>query len=140
MTIIRHMEPAFLYSVRRANLELLKNESGSMTALADSLGRDQGQISKLVNGTLDMGDKLARDIEKKLELESGWLDIPKGINQTIFKDVKKDMNALLESAGVEMDASDLADFYLLSYDLLILHSVDKEHIKTIAEMISRKSA
>lgn len=68
--------------IRRDNLNSLVNRAGSIAELNEQLGRKRNhpsiaQIrnrSDRGNGThYEMGDKLARDIEKKIRLEL-WLD------------------------------------------------------------------
>ena len=67
-----------VHQIRRANLQKLSVDYGGPTALGEKLDRSQSQISQLLSSKL-MGSKLARDIEKFLELSHGWLDHPHGM-------------------------------------------------------------
>lgn len=63
-------------TVRRMNARLLAGEIGSISGLANYLGKTQGQISALIgsNPTKNIGDRLAREIEAAFEKPVGWLD------------------------------------------------------------------
>jgi SOS-response transcriptional repressor LexA len=62
--------------VRRENLRALAKAVGGITALANRLGKSQGQISHLIglNPTKNIGDKLAAEIEQAFNKPPGWLD------------------------------------------------------------------
>lgn len=71
-------------AIRRARLQLLRKEFGSVAALNRKLGRldrdaTLGQLLNDTPGTKSgkikaMGSPLARDIEEKLKLPVGWMD------------------------------------------------------------------
>lgn len=62
--------------IRRENLRALAHDLGSITALADFLGKSQSQMSRLIgrHPIKNIGDKLAAEIEKAFEKPAGWLD------------------------------------------------------------------
>lgn len=73
---------------RRNNLMLLIQRFGTAQALADKLGKAHTQISQLRNASAHsntgrarvIGDDLAREIEQKLGMPRGWMDIPAGLH------------------------------------------------------------
>lgn len=64
--------------IRRKNLEILINEAGGAARLAGKLGKSRSQLSQLTgnNPFRGLGSKLSREIEIKLNLEIGWMDMP----------------------------------------------------------------
>lgn len=62
--------------VRRENLRALAKVIGGISALANRLGKSQGQISHLIGShyTKNVGDKLAAEIERCFNKPPGWLD------------------------------------------------------------------
>ncbi len=70
---------------RRQRLEILRKKYGSMADLNEALGwaRNDGQLNLFKNKSLrtngtphQMGEKIAREIEQKLNLPLGWMDTP----------------------------------------------------------------
>lgn len=67
--------------IRLSNLLALVKNSGGVTRFADKTGKQQAQISQLVNQSPDsktkkpksMGSSQAREFEEALGLERGWL-------------------------------------------------------------------
>ena len=73
--------------IRRANLERLMQQHGSIAELNVALGwpRTDPKLSQIKNAnkrpgrgdaTYQMGDAMAREMEEKLGLERGWMDNP----------------------------------------------------------------
>lgn len=70
--------------VRRERLSILKNEAGSLVALNDKLGLNtrDSTLSQILNGAKnsrtgkpkEMGSKLARDLERAMGKDVGWMD------------------------------------------------------------------
>lgn len=67
-----------VHEIRRLNLQQLATDFGGPTALGERLDRSQSQMSQLLSDKL-MGSKLARDIEKRLDLIHGWMDHQHGM-------------------------------------------------------------
>lgn len=71
---------------RRARLEILVTQFGSLAALNEKIGlaRTDATLSQIRNRSAhsktgaprNMGDPLARRIEEALELDRGWMDTP----------------------------------------------------------------
>lgn len=69
--------------IRRANLRLLEDESGSLTAAAAVVGMSPAQFSNLREGAKDsktgkprgMRKETARRIERAFQKPPGWLDV-----------------------------------------------------------------
>lgn len=64
--------------IRRSNLRLLIREAGGNDQISKRLKMEKRELAQLtnLNNECSIGSWLARDIEEKLGLESGWLDIP----------------------------------------------------------------
>ncbi len=62
--------------IRKNNLEMLASQYGTPAALADKADTNPRYISEVLEGDNEkgMGDLLARQIEKNLNLEFGWMD------------------------------------------------------------------
>ncbi len=67
---------------RRQNLIELLSET-SQREFADRAGLAPGHVSQMVNGSRQMGESVARRIEKQCTLPSGWMDVPHSENATI---------------------------------------------------------
>jgi len=64
--------------IRRRNLRQLINEVGTQARLAELVGTKPTYISQILSPTAvgEIGDSLARRIEKALRKPRGWLDLP----------------------------------------------------------------
>lgn len=66
-----------VYDMRRDNLRSLMTQWGGPTSLAKKLGHSNGSyVAQLVgpNPSREISEKVARDMEGKLNLPIGWLD------------------------------------------------------------------
>lgn len=61
-------------AARRANLQDLAKQHGSLERLAELTGSAPGHLSQINNGTRNMGPRVARRFEQKLSLGAGWMD------------------------------------------------------------------
>ena len=67
---------AVVNEIRRANVELLIAQFGSIAKLNEVLGRNKkdGTFSQIRNRTRGLGNGLAIEIERRLQLTIGWMD------------------------------------------------------------------
>ena len=72
------MDTTTTTEVRRNNLRLLIREAGGSDRISQKLQMGQTELGNLASlrGKCKIGSWLARDIEHKLGLETGWLDMP----------------------------------------------------------------
>lgn len=63
-------------TTRRMHLNRLIQESGTQRVFAEKTDLAPAHVSQMVNGTRDMGEKVARQIEEKLGMAPGTLDLP----------------------------------------------------------------
>jgi transcriptional regulator with XRE-family HTH domain len=66
-----------IIDIRKNNLRLVianHSEKGTTAAFAKDLGYEPSQISQILTGQRNMGEKLAREIEKRAKLSEGYLD------------------------------------------------------------------
>lgn len=72
------MEEDALQELRRSKLAAWLTENGGITAVAERCGlkaSGRSYLSQVTNG-YSFGSRAARSWEKKLGIESGWLDLP----------------------------------------------------------------
>lgn len=60
--------------MRRRKLRQLIQQHGSQRLLASASGMDPSHISQIMTSKRNMGEKLAREVEKSLRLTPGWFD------------------------------------------------------------------
>ncbi len=64
--------------IRRENMRALARSIGGISAIADKMGKSQGQISHLIGSTpiKNIGDRIAAQVEEAFDKPPGWLDKP----------------------------------------------------------------
>ncbi|MCZ6803261.1 MAG: hypothetical protein O7D86_04825 [Proteobacteria bacterium] len=76
-------------NIRRKNLRFLVKKEGGITRLAEKLSKSKSHLSQLTSSgaSRGMGARLAREIERRLNLGMGWMDIShnKGSNGILGK-------------------------------------------------------
>lgn len=67
-----------IHETRRSNLvRLIKDRfDGKQRRLADDIDRQPDYISRILNGSKNVGEKFARHVEQSLGLPDGYLDVP----------------------------------------------------------------
>lgn len=82
-----------MYEVRKQRLAQLITErfEGSQKDFADAVEKAPAQIAHYLRGNRNLGEAVAREIEKKLDLSPGWLD---GIEQQPGAQLTSDVVAL----------------------------------------------
>ena len=75
---------------RKQWLRSLQKKEGSVAALAEKIGTDPNYISSLLgpNSRRNVGDELARRVEKTYRLPSGVLDLPSEMAQKFIKAIE----------------------------------------------------
>ncbi len=65
--------------IRLSNIaQLIKSRfNGNATTFAGRIGRSQAQVSHWTQGVRNVGERIARDIEERLDLPRGFLDEPR---------------------------------------------------------------
>lgn len=110
-------------SVRLANLSVLVKQFGSELKLAQKIGHKNGStLNQLKSGARNFGERLARDIEEKLDLPAGWMDAaehatttPQAIDATLLARVMETVTAAATHAGVKLSDNKLAELVALVY-------------------------
>jgi len=108
--------------IRRENLRALAHDLGSITALAEFLGKSQSQMSRLIgrHPIKNIGDKLAAEIEQAFTKPSGWLDWRHaGIQDTL---VQERMRAIAHNEVPLLPSKDITSWISKSEEEL-----DKRH-------------
>lgn len=88
-----------VFETRRERLKQLITRFGTIAALNVALGYDatNPRLSQIQNRSIrsdrgtpyEMGDTTAREIEAKLELETGWMDTPAGVEKYAKLEVER---------------------------------------------------
>ncbi|PLA74554.1 hypothetical protein CYQ88_05595 [Hydrogenovibrio sp. SC-1] len=105
-----------IYDIRRFNAQLLSEYCGNMASFSERIGRAQTQVSRLMgkNPTRNIGDKLARHIERCFCLPAYWLDrqhhhdiesLNSSLQNFLLNENKfKDLNIIMEVIRGAIDA------------------------------------
>ena len=120
--------------IRRENLRALATDLGSITALAEFLGKSQSQMSRLIgrHPIKNIGDKLAAEIENAFNKPSGWLDWRHaGIQDTL---VQERMRAITHSQVPLLSSREVTDWVLQSEEEL---DKRQHHLISVATSISQ---
>lgn len=81
--------------IRKERLqELVDNDYGGVARrLAEKINKSDSYVRNLLNGRKGMGEKVAREIEKALNLYAGYLDTPPDKQSAVFIfELLKDLN------------------------------------------------
>jgi len=104
--------------IRRENLRALAHDKGSITALAEFLGKSQSQMSRLIgrHPIKNIGDKLAAEIEQAFSKPSGWLDWRHaGIQDTL---VQERMHAIANAQVPLLSSKEITNWISLAEEEL----------------------
>lgn len=100
--------------IRRKNLDGLVRGlgDGNQRKLGELIGKDPSLISQILQGSRNMGEKLARDIEQSLNMKNGALDEldekKPGIRQ-LHRTVSKRAFSVIERLKILAQRGDLSD-------------------------------
>lgn len=134
-----------VFDTRRANLRALMQQWGGPTSLAARLGHSNGSFLAQLAGPAprkDVSEKVARDIERKLDLPTGWMDhaSPPRRHKS-----EPDTARLVELVALTHDLADAARVKLakdkftlvveLAYEHAALHgSIDQRHLARLIQL------
>lgn len=137
--------PKSIYDTRRDNLRRLSQEWGGPTSLAKKLGHSNGSALAQVIGPNPrrmVGERMARDVEKALNLRIGWLD--QDHSQTPVRDVIKDellaqvvaaVATVVQDADVRVKPAAFADLVALVYEQAARTGrIDEQHIQRLVRL------
>lgn len=82
-----------IFEIRRKNLNALIDSMGGQAVFIDRTNRNQGQTSALQNGGRNIGEKLARKIEKQCGIPDKSLDRADGLNQDPMEAIEQAINS-----------------------------------------------
>jgi hypothetical protein len=101
--------------IRRANMEALATQHGTLEQLADKVGTSPRTLSQIRNRTRHMGRELARKFEEALAKPHGWMDTahtvstPPGPVYSIGPRVREAMAALSPDVVGKLTGSDVRE-------------------------------
>jgi phage repressor protein C with HTH and peptisase S24 domain len=98
--------------IRLANLKRLKQEVGTLAALAREADTSAAHLGQILNGVRGMGDALARKIEANFGRPVGWMD---QMSEEMRAATEKEIDELLAMGGGKASryADYTADMYLI---------------------------
>lgn len=125
-----------LVEIRRENLRAIANEKGGITALANLIGKSQGQLSHLIGKapSKPIGEKIAREIEQKIGLERLWLDRPHGINEKLLDLVMEELDNNIPK-NYQLTPEKRRRMIALFYALIAENGVRREKIREIIALL-----
>lgn len=110
--------------IRRDNLKRIIKKIGSQQIFAAKIGITQGQVSQLVTGRGQLGEKLSRKIEMKLGLDKYYLDggnikspVAEEINTEILEQVIENVEAYLDRSGKKLSPQRKAEVVRVMYQM-----------------------
>lgn len=135
-----------VYAIRRENLRTLAKQWGGPTSLSKKLGHSNASyLAQLIGPapTREVSEKVARDIETKLQLPVGWMDVEHGpikkIDDQALADVVRAVAAALRDEGLRPGP----DIYATLVQLVFEHTrltgrLDEEHIKKLITLLTKR--
>lgn len=101
---------ATIAEIRISNLNQLISEYGSIRALAEAIDRAPSVISQMKNGR-SFGEKIARHIEKSLNLPIGYLDSEHPINEKPLDEILEQIKSMFASQQLTIEEQQLLGVY-----------------------------
>lgn len=125
-----------VYEQRRANLRQLVTQWGGPTSMAKKLGHSNGSyLAQLIgpNPSREISEKVAREVEVKLNLPAGWLDTAHSgtgqIDDQAISDCVRAVSAALRDNKVVVSPQRRADLTALAYEhARLVGRVDETYI------------
>lgn len=133
-----------VFDIRRTNLRKLMETWGGPTSLAAKLGHSNGSyLAQLVgpHPTREVSEKVAREIERKLDLSANWLDHPhrgalKQPNTDDLIDVIALVQDVLDGEGVKLARPKFTELVNLVYEQSNTDgSVNTAHLRRIVKLL-----
>lgn len=132
-----------VYALRRENLRTIARQWGGPTSLSRKLGHSNGSyLAQLIgpHPSRDVSEKVAREIEGKLGLPSGWLDAEHEggtrFDDASLADAVRAVAAALRDASLRPDPDRYATLVSLAYDQFRLTGrLDEAHIKKLISLM-----
>lgn len=132
-----------VYALRRENLRIIARQWGGPTSLSRKLGHSNGSyLAQLIgpHPSRDVSEKVAREIEARLGLPSGWLDAEHEggvrIDDASLADAVRAVAAALRDASLRPDPDRYATLVALVYDQFRLTGrLDEAHIKKLISLM-----
>ena len=132
-----------VYAVRRANLKTLAQQWGGPASLARKLGHSNpSYLAQLIgpNPTREVSEKVARDIESKLGLPIGWMDVEhepsKPVDDAMLAECVRACAAALRDAGLRPDPERYGTIVSLVYDhARTTGRLDETYVKKIISLM-----
>lgn len=131
-----------VYEIRRENLRQLMRQWGGPTSMAKKLGHSNGSYLAQLAGphpSREVSEKVAREIEGKLGLPSGWLDDEHGetrpLDDAALGACVRAVSAAFRDVGHRPTPDQMADCAALAYEhAKLLGRVDEAFINKIVRL------
>lgn len=113
-----------VFDVRRVNLRKLMEQWGGPTSLSMKLGHSNGSYLAQLAGphpSREVSEKVAREIERKLGLDAGWMDKPHKsqpgqVDTSALIEVVAVVRDLLDGMAVKISKEKFTDLVNLVYE------------------------
>lgn len=133
-----------VFELRRESLRRLMQQWGGPTSLAKKLGHSNGSYIAQLAGphpSRDVSEKVAREIEHKLQLPDGWMDRahkgePGQPETGLLIDVVAAVQDALDSAGVKMTKGNFTEMVELVYERSVeAGGVDLAYLRRLIKLV-----
>lgn len=111
-----------IYELRRDNLRALASQWGGPTSLSRKLNHSNGSyLAQLIgpNPSRQISEKVAREVEAKLGLPTGWMDQENGqapkLDDDMLGDCVRAVGGVLRDAGLKTSPDQYATLVELAY-------------------------
>ena len=134
-----------IFEVRRDNLRRLTDQWGGPTSLAKKLGHSNGSYLAQLAGphpTRDLSEKVAREIERKLQLPDGWMDhlhkAPPGQPDTgLLIDAVAIVRDVLDAEGAKAQRAQVEELVALAYEHALANQghIDTGYVRRLVRLV-----
>lgn len=135
-----------VYQTRRENLRKLQTEWGGPTSLAKKLGHANGSyVAQLIgpHPSREISEKVAREIESRLNLPTGWLDsehdaVVRQVDDELLGMCVRAVAAAVRDAGLRPDPDAYATLVGLAYEHTKLTGrVEETYVQRLVRLIGK---
>jgi hypothetical protein len=132
-----------VYAIRRQNLRHLSQQWGGPASLSRKLGHSNASyLAQLIgpHPSREISEKVAREMEAKLGLPGGWMDIEHGpsrpVDDAALADAVRAVAAALRDAGLRPEPDRYATLVALAFEHARLTGrLDETHINKLISLM-----
>jgi hypothetical protein len=136
-----------IYDIRRDNLRTLMGQWGGPTSLSRKLGHSNGSYIAQIAGpnpSRQISEKVAREIEAKLELPLGWMDqehapVPDALDDQGLTECVTAVATVLRDTSLRPTPAAYAQLVSLAYDRFKLTGrIDEPFLQRLVSLLPKE--